>query len=182
MRKQPNTRRSERGFNLIEMLIAVALMGTILLSIVTLFAFGRRNVYSGKQLTRATSVTTQVLEDLQPVNATTFHTQFLITSAEKPGAKTVAGVTYPSALVRSTDDLSKEESTGPKYLSRWKALIPAEKLAGGKVTLVIIPEQMFTANDPTSAAMLRLRVVTEWREASRNRNVTADVVKFNRAF
>ena len=180
--RNPNTRRAERGFNLIEMLIAVALLGTILLSVVTLFAFGRRNVYSGKQLTRATSVTTQVLEDLQPVNVTTFNTQFLVTSTEKPGAKTVAGVTYPKALTRSTDDLTKEEPTGPKYLSRWKALLPAEKLAGGKVTLVIIPEQMFTADDPTTAAVVRVRVVTEWNESSRDRNVTADVVKFNRAF
>lgn len=181
MRTQ-NIRRAERGFNLIEMLIAIALLGTILLSIVTLFAFGRRNVYSGKQLTRATSVTTQVLEDLQPVNVATFNTQFLITSTETPGTKTVAGVAYPDALTRSTDDLSKEEPTGPKYLSRWKALIPEDRLAGGRVTLVIMPEQMFTANDPTTAAVVRLRVVTEWNEAARNRNVTADLVKFNRAF
>ena len=180
--RNPNTRRAERGFNLIEMLIAIALLGTILLSVVTLFAFGRRNVYSGKQLTRATSVTTQVLEDLQPVNVTTLNAQFLITSAEKPASKTVAGVTYPKALIRSTDDLTKEESTGPKYLSRWKGLLPAEKLDGGKVTLVIIPDQMFTVDDPTSAAVVRLRVVTEWNESTRNRNVTADLVKFNRAF
>lgn len=173
---------TKRGYNLIELLIAMALLGTILLSVITLFAFGRRNVYSGKQLTRATSVTTQVLEDLQPVNVTTFNTQFKITSAETPAQHTVAGVTYDKALIRTTDDLTKEEATGPKYLTRWKALIPATKMAAGKVTLVILPEQMFTANDPTSAAVIRTRVVTEWREDSRNRNVTAELVKFNRAF
>ncbi len=180
--RDPMARRAERGYNLIELLIAMALLGTILLSIITLFVFGRRNVYSGKQLTRATTVTTQVLEDLQPVNVPTLHTQFKITSAEKPAKVTVAGVTYDKALVRSTDDLTKEEASGPKYLSRWKALVPAANMASGKVTLVILPDQMFTADDPTSAAVVRLRVVTEWREESRNRNVTAEIVKFNRAF
>lgn len=180
--RNTKARRGERGYNLIELLIAIALLGTILLSIVTLFAFGRRNVYSGKQLTRATSVTTQVLEDLQPLNVPSLNTQFLITSAEKPAEKTVAGVKYAKALVRTTDDLTKEDSTGPKYLSRWKALLPASKMADGRVTLVILPERMQIVDDPTTAAIVRLRVVTEWREESRNRNVTADVVKFNRAF
>lgn len=172
----------ERGYNLIELLIAMALLGTILLSVVTLFAFGRRNVYSGKQLTRATSVTTQILEDLQPLNVATLNTQFKVTSTEKPATHTVAGVTYSNSLIRTTDDLSKEESTGPKYLTRWKALMPASKMAAGRATLILMPDEMFTANDPTTAGIVRMRVVTEWREESRNRNVTADLVKFNRAF
>ena len=180
--RDAQTRREERGYNLIELLIAMALLGTILLSIITLFAFGRRNVYSGKQLTRATSVTTQVLEDLQALNVATINTQFKITSTEKPAKFTVAGVTYDKALVRTTDDLTKQDTSGPKYLTRWKNLIPASKLDTGRVTIVLIPDQMFTADDPTTAAMVRMRVVTEWREERRNRNVTAEVVKFNRAF
>jgi prepilin-type N-terminal cleavage/methylation domain-containing protein len=180
--RDTSARRNERGYNLIELLIAMALLGTILMSIITLFAFGRRNVYSGKQLTRATSVTTQVLEDLQPLNVPQINTQFLIKSTDKPAKVTVAGVTYPKALVRTTDDLSKEDSTGPKYLTRWKGLVPAAKILTGRVTLVIVPEQMFTADDPTTAARVRLRVVTEWSEESRNRNVTAELVKFNRAY
>ncbi len=180
--RNTNVRSTESGYNLIELLIAMALLGTVLLSIVTLFFFGRRNVYSGKQLTRATSVTTQVLEDLQPLNVATLNTQFLVKSTDKPGSVTVAGVTYDKALLRSTDDLSKEDASGPKYLTRWKALIPAAKMDTGRISLVIIPEQMFTADDPTTAARVRLRVITEWNESTRNRNVTADLVKFNRAF
>lgn len=175
-------KNTERGYNLIELLIAMALLGTILLSVITLFAFGRRNVYSGKQLTRATSVTTQIIEDLQPLNVVTLNTQFKVTSAEKPATHTVAGVTYTNALIRTTDDLTKEEATGPQYLSRWKALMPASKMASGRATLILMPDEMFTANDPTTAAVVRMRVVTEWREDSRNRNVAAELVKFNRAF
>src|SRR5215213_7942758 len=138
--RHTSARRNERGYNLIELLIAMALLGTILMSIITLFVFGRRNVYSGKQLTRATSVTTQVLEDLQPLNVLQLNTQFLIKSTETPAKVTVAGVTYDKALVRTTDDLTKEESTGPKYLTRWKGLIPAAKMSTGRVTMVIVPE------------------------------------------
>lgn len=180
--RNSHRRRGERGYNLIELMIALALLGTILLSIITLFTFGRRNVYSGKQLTRATSVTTQVLEDLQALNIPSFNTQFKITSSEKPAKVTVAGVTYNKALVRTTADLTKQDASGPKYLDRWKALVPSSKLDTAKVTVVIIPEQMFTADDPTTAALVRMRVITEWREERRNRSVTAEVVKFNRAF
>jgi prepilin-type N-terminal cleavage/methylation domain-containing protein len=172
----------DRGYNLIELLIAMALLGTILMSIITLFFFGRRNVYSGKQLTRATSVTTQVLEDLQPLNVANLNTQFLITSSEKPGTVSIAGKDDNNALLRSTDDLSKEYASGPKYLTRWKALLPAAKIASGRVSLVILPENMFTANDPTTASRVRLLVITEWNEDQRRRNVVADLVKFNRAF
>ena len=180
--RDPNTRPAERGYNLIELLIAMALLGTILLSVVALFAFGRRNVYSGKQLTKATAVTTQAIEDLQGLNVTTFNTQFSVLSTEKPGDVKVAGITYKDALMRSTADLSKDYADGPKYLTRWKDKIPASAMADGKVTLVIMPSQMFTANDPTTAAVVRLRVITEWKEERRERNVTADLVKFNRAF
>ena len=180
--RNTSARRIERGYNLIELLIAMALLGTILMSIITLFYFGRRNVYSGKQLTRATSVTTQVLEDLQPLNVTTVNTQFLVKSTDKPAQVKVAGVTYGKAILRTTDDLTKEEPSGPKYLTRWKGLIPAAKMDTGRVSLIIIPDQMFIADDPTTAATVRLRVVTEWNESNRSRNVTADLVKFNRAF
>ncbi len=180
--RNTNARSRERGYNLIELLIAMALLGTILLSVITLFFFGRRNVYSGKQLTRATSVTTQVLEDLQPLNVPNFNTQFLITATDKPGSVSIAGETYATALLRTTDDLSKQDPAGPQYLTRWKALIPAAKMSTGRVSLVILPEQMFTADDPTTAARVRLIVITEWNEDRRSRNVKADLVKFNRAF
>jgi len=57
-------RRREGGFNLIEVLIAMALLSTVLLSVVTLFFMGRSNVYSGKQLTRATAVSVHANEDI----------------------------------------------------------------------------------------------------------------------
>lgn len=176
--------RGERGYNLVEVLVAMALLGTVLMSILTLFVFGRRNVYSGKQMTKATSVTTQVLEDLQPLTAANVYKQFTITSTTTLTSPKIGDVDYTNVIVRSTADLSPEFATGPKYLTRWKNVLDntASDLKDGKVTLLIIPDDMKTANDPTTAAIVRMRVITEWSEGRRKRNVTADVAKFNREF
>jgi prepilin-type N-terminal cleavage/methylation domain-containing protein len=173
-------RRAERGYNLVEVLIAMALLGTVLLSIVTLFVFGRRNVYSGKQMTKATSVMTHVVEDLQPLNVTTMNDYFTITPTTTLTSPTIAGVKYTDVIVRTTADLTKDAADGPQYLARWKAMIPQSAMSNGKVTIVIKPDQLVTPGDPTTAALVRLRVITEWKEATRARSVTADVVKFNR--
>jgi prepilin-type N-terminal cleavage/methylation domain-containing protein len=176
----------ERGYNLIELLVAMALLATVLMSILTLFVWGRRNVYSGKQLTRATSVTTHVLEDLQPLSVSSFNTEFKITSSTvMTGDPTVAGVKYTDVILRTTDDLSQENTVAPapQYLSRWEDLIAADdgtKFYEPRVTLVIKPDELKTAGDPTSAAIVRIRIVTEWTEGQRKRNVMAEVTKFNR--
>lgn len=176
-------RRLERGYNLVEVLIAMAVLGTVLMSILTLFVFGRRNVYSGKQLTKATSVTTQVLEDLQPLSLQTLYTNFSVpVNSPVTASVTIAGQTYTNVIVRSTADLAKDQAGGPLYLTRWKALIPANSLESAKVSMVLIPDNIKTAGDPTTAAIMRIRVITEWEEGRRARNVTADVVKFNRTY
>jgi len=58
------SKRNQSGYSLIEVLIAIAITSVVLLTVVTLFYMGRRNVYSGKQMTYAVSVGTRVLEDL----------------------------------------------------------------------------------------------------------------------
>lgn len=176
-------RRPERGYNLVEVLIAMALLGTVLMSIMTLFVFGRRNVAGGKQMTKATSVTTQVLEDLQPLSLETLYDNFSITpTTTLTSSTTIAGQTYTNVIVRSTADLSKDQADGPMYLTRWKALIPTTAMRDAKVHLILTPDDIKTSGDPTTAAIVRIRVVTEWEEGRRARNVTADVVKFNRTY
>jgi prepilin-type N-terminal cleavage/methylation domain-containing protein len=56
--------RSKAGYSLVEVLIALAITSVVLLTVVPLFYMGRRNVYSGKQMTYAVSVGTRMLEDL----------------------------------------------------------------------------------------------------------------------
>ena len=175
-------RRTERGYNLVEVLIAMALLGTVLMSILTLFVFGRRNVAGGRQMTKATSVTTQVLEDLQPISLDTLYKNFSITATTTTTSPTIAGQAYTNVIVRSTDDLSKDQADGPLYLTRWKALIPSSAMKDAKIHMILMPDNIKTSGNPTTAAIVRIRVVTEWEEGRRARSVTADVVKFNRTY
>jgi prepilin-type N-terminal cleavage/methylation domain-containing protein len=172
-------RRAERGFNLIEVLVAMALLSTVLLSIVTLFFMGRRNVYSGKQMTRATSVSVHAAEDINALSAREIFEAFTIPADEDPDKHTVAGTEYDESIVRSTDDTSKDDADYG-YLARWKALLPASQISGGRVTVVIVPSDPMDGTDVTTSRKLRIRIITEWQEANRYRSVFVETVKFNR--
>ena len=51
----------QRGYNLVEVLIAMAITGVVILAIMSLFAIGRSNVHAGRQMTHAISVGTRAL-------------------------------------------------------------------------------------------------------------------------
>lgn len=168
----------QRGYNLVEVLIAMGLLSTVLISIVTLFFMGRANVYSGKQLTRATSVATSVSEDLGPLNAPRTYEAFSITAATTTEAEPTVGTTvYQDAIIRSTDDLTPDAGG---YLARWIQLIPEQRLTDGRVTLVLQPRELTDPNDVTTARILRLKVIVQWNESQREREVVLETTKLNR--
>ena len=185
--------RRQRGFNLAEVMIAMAVLGTVILSIITLFYLGRANIYSGKQMTRAASVTVHANEDINPLGATDLLTAFNITSATAMSTSgTIAGQTYANSIVRSTSGCTSSVLNGVTtwncgandvngYLARWKALLGSERITNANVTLVFLPRNIPSpGTDPTKAALINVRVITEWSETRRNRNVAVDLVKFNR--
>jgi prepilin-type N-terminal cleavage/methylation domain-containing protein len=177
MHEATNARRGERGYNLIEVLIATAILGTVIMSIMTLFVLGQKNVYSGKQMTRATSAATHVLEDLNAMTTDDLWAAFAITPTTALTSPTIADVKYTDVIVRKTNPIAND--TGG-YLARWAALMGDEQIKDGSVTLILIPSDLATAGDPTTARFVRVRVVTQWSEAARKRNVTVDTTKINR--
>jgi len=171
--------KRQRGFNLIEVLIAMALLGVVLVSIVALFYSGRRNVYSGKQMTQAVATGTRVMETIAPMDKSAMIAAFGL-PAGAGTAVPVAGTTYNNSFLRTTDDTSVD----PKgYLLLWKnELIDNNKFAQGNISLVFTP----TA-DPTNtpaqlgtATVVRVRTIVSWVEGRRNRTVTLDAVKVQR--
>lgn len=180
----------ERGYNLIEVLIAIAVLGTILLSIVTLFFFGRTNVYSGKMMTMAVSVGTDAIEDLSQLTVQDLYTTFLIDGTVGLADYTIDGITYEDALIRSTDpnivaspptDIASEGGTA--LLTAWRDdIVTQKKMAEGTVTLIIQPREptsIGTADSP-DPRILRLRVIVRWVEALRQRRVVFDSVRYRR--
>ena len=181
MRRLRNN-RSESGYNLVEVLIAMAILGTVVMSILTLFVFGRRNVYSGRQMTRATSVGTHIIEDLMPLTPQQFYTAFEIeTDTTIDDENTVAGVVYEDSIIRKEGNFTPPAAPARDYFPAWTALLQTDQVTGGDITLVIMPRDLGTAGDPTTARRLIIRAVTEWREGGRQRQVALDVTKLNRA-
>jgi prepilin-type N-terminal cleavage/methylation domain-containing protein len=167
----------QRGYNLVEVLIAMGLLSTVLIAIVTLFVMGRTNVYSGKQMTHAVSIGTSVIEDLNPMTLARSLSAFGIDVDSSLAAKTVAGVEYEDAILRSTDDLADDVDG---YLDRWDDLIPEQRLANGRISLIFQPRELTDANDVTTARILQMKVIVEWTEAQRRRTVLLETSKLSR--
>ncbi|HYK03786.1 MAG TPA: prepilin-type N-terminal cleavage/methylation domain-containing protein [Thermoanaerobaculia bacterium] len=185
MQQQTKARRHDSGYNLVETILAMAILGVILMSVVTLFFIGRRNVYSGKQMSAANAVATRVLEDLSLMTATDVLDNFRLATAT-PATNVVASVSYPNSILRDTDEaISTDTNDASGYLARWKALVDtANELPSGRVILIVTPQQptsnATTVLQITTAQVVRIRGVVEWSEGLRRRNVTFDSSKLQR--
>jgi prepilin-type N-terminal cleavage/methylation domain-containing protein len=189
------SKRSESGYNLVEVLLALAVFGVVAITIFTLFVMGRRNVYSGKQNSQAVAVATQVVEDIQPLNKRALYNgAFGIADTDAGSAITLPKVygtvapTYANAKIRSTDpniitsppsDISTEQ-TG--LLTRWAGMVTQDKLLNGSVTLILIPSQDAATppNNPEqfgTSQVLQVRVYVRWEETGHKREVVLDTVK-----
>src|SRR5215471_16268285 len=94
--------KTKRGYSLVEVLIALAITSVVLLTVVTLFYMGRRNIYSGKQMTYAVSVGTRALEDVSQMTLTDVLSNFGIANNQATGPVTVNGVTYTGSYEMDT--------------------------------------------------------------------------------
>jgi prepilin-type N-terminal cleavage/methylation domain-containing protein len=191
---------AENGFNLIEVLIAMALIGSVLLSVLTLFFLSRRNVYSGKQMSQAVAVGTHALEDLSTLNVNDIFTAFNITSTSALATYQIDGVTYPNAIIRSThsnvvasppaDILAETDPDGTGsavgFLSTWRnEMNTNQKFQDGTVTVIIMPRAPVTVMDSTnttvpSRGVKQIRVIVRWNENGRVRNAVFDTTKVKR--
>jgi prepilin-type N-terminal cleavage/methylation domain-containing protein len=196
-KEQMSSKRRERGFNLVEMIVATAILGTVALSVASLFVMGRRNVYSGKEMTAAVSMTTRVSEDLSGMTLPEIYTAFgIIPGTTTLGAVTVDSTapkstlsdnTYTAGIIRRTTDTLVTTAGGNDtgaFLTRWKNEMDQNlKFANGTVSLVFTPRNP----NPTTAAVslsnatvVRIRTLVRWTEDARPRQMIVDTIKTNR--
>lgn len=184
-------RRRSGGYNLVEVLIATAIMGVVSLSIFTLFFMGRSNVYSGKQMTQAVAIGTRVMEDISAYNRKNIYaTAFAINDTDTGADITYNGTLYTNSQIRSTDattvhtpvqgNISTENAT-PGLLARWQTMLSQNKrLTKPSITLILEPSQDTGGNAPAqfgTAQLLRVRVFVTWYEAGRKRFVEMTTLK-----
>jgi len=193
-------RRRTRGYSLVEVLIATAITSVVLLTVVTLFYVGKRNVYAGKQRTYAVAVGTRVLEDLSVMTAQDVYTNFVIDdntalSSVKldgvppglPGVNSSGQLQFDNSISRDTANISssteKTPSNGTGFLTQWKTLIGQANLANATVGLIITPR--LPTDDTkkiTTAQFAKVRVYVQWDEGSakNHRYAFFDTAKVNR--
>lgn len=194
MQQPSNRRHSSAGYNIVEVLIATAILGVVALSIFTLFFLGQRNVYSGKQVSQAIVVGTQVMEDLSPLNKRMIYNgAFNIADTAVgedftfPRVSGSAAMSFTNSLMRSTSATVMPspptgvttENTPPGLLTRWQSLLGTKLGNGSSVTLILTPDQD-PANSPAqfaSSQLLRIRVIVRWNETGRRREAIWDTVK-----
>lgn len=205
--KQPQTgARSQAGYNLVEMIVATAILGVVIMSVMTLFSMGRKNVYSGKEMTAAVSMATRASEDLSGMSIAEVYTALGINDADATPlsgggfnvAVDVAGRksglpenTYTGSYVRRTTDTLVTTAGGNDtggFLTRWKNEMDQNlKFAVGAVNVVITPRNpQLPASGPApalttaNATVIRIRILVRWQEENRPRQLVVDTIKINR--
>ena len=199
------SRDSQRGYNLVEMLVAMGILASVLLTVLTLFFMGSGNVYSGKQLTLATTIGTEVMEDIVELGVADLNAAFVIVNGNAPTgtatvpadssgtASTMAASAYPASIIRSTYIRSATTEAGfpSGLLSRWRARLydasGRAKLADPSIAIVFTPRLRspttaanLTVGPTGNATVMRIRVIVRWREKARFRQVILDSSKTNR--
>ena len=194
-------RTGQRGYNLVEVLIAVAITGVVILAVMSLFAIGRSNVHSGRQMTHAISVGTRALEDMSAMPLQELYDAFGITSTTALVDVDVlpAGLPdseYENSIVRTTRNVATPGQCGgatpitfsndPKqFLQRWYCQMqtPGSSLNKGQIWVIISPRKPLDASDPLAplnAGVVRVRTIVRWSEGVRLRQLVFDTTKFNR--
>jgi type II secretory pathway pseudopilin PulG len=174
--------RPEKGYSLVEVLIAATITGVVMMSIFTVITLAQRNVKSGKQLTAANAVATRVLEDLSLMSATDVILNFGLDNSTPLNTNPEIGeVEYAGGVLRDTDATIDDSVDPSGYLERWKTLLPTETFRRGRVVLVITPATPLDTDEPvTTAQVIRVRGFVEWSEGVRRRRISFESSKLQR--
>lgn len=174
--------KRSRGYSLIEVLIALAITSIVLLTVVTLFYMGRRNVYSGKQMTYAVSVGTRALEDVSQMTLQDVLTNFNIANNQSLSSVTINGTSYANSYEEDTGSMTAapNPSTPPAILTNWKSM--CTNLSNPTVGVIFTPRASTdTSNIFSTATYLRMRIFIQWDEAQNRRRIAVfDTTKINR--
>ncbi len=151
-------RIAQSGFSLIEVILAMGLLGGVMISISSMFIIGGREVKSGKQTTEALTIAQDIVEEIKTFSYRSTYTFF-------------GGV--------ETDTTLQADSSSPgDPADKWQPGIDP-KLNLGRALIDVIP--MGGPDSPPqmdSADFLIVRVTVEWSQGQRSRSVSLQSLRF----
>jgi len=197
--------KKQSGYSLIEVLVAIAITSVVLLTVVTLFYMGRRNVYTGKQTTAAVAIGTRMLEDLSAMTAEDVLDHFAIDDNTAMTTVTLQGVygaasgqlQFTSSLSRNSSACTISTATDPAtitcpndphgYMVNWMRMVLPhaninEVFAQPEVGIILTPRSPAVVAQPwTTARFTKVRAYVSWQEGvSRRRYAFFDTTKVTR--
>lgn len=149
-------RSSASGFSLVEVVIALGILGGVLVSIAGLFVIGSRQVQSGRNATKALAVARTIVEELQGWG---FRQTYLLFEDAGCLPATASSCTIDS---RVNALASKWQTQLDRVLDETAAEIVIESVEGIKLS---------------SSSALRIRVTVYWVEGQRPRDVSLTAVR-----
>ena len=149
-------RRSERGFNLIEVTIAIGVLAGVMLSIASMFILGGRQVKTGKTITEATVLAQDLMEQFDKESFTSLWTN--LGAAWTDSTRTVLSTTTGSPI------------------QGWQAEI-IRKLQNGAASVTLDAMGPGTPNFG-NATGIKVSVILSWNELGRPQSVRLSTVRF----
>lgn len=164
-------RRAERGYSLIEVLVAAGVLGGVLLSISSMFVAGTQSVRSGRDMTRATTIASSAMEEVMTLP---FELVYGLTGADRTMETSSWDTTLPvPALSGSAEDVLLMTA----LLDSWAAQVEDELAQGELSYRVDGINRPPTPGNPlvepyNQATYLRVTITVTWVESrGRQRHV-----------
>jgi len=158
-------KNAEAGFNLIEVIVALALLAAVLLTISGLFIQGSQSVNTGRDLTEATSLATDILEQMDKWGFTQLYTNFC-------RANTLSSFTFLSSDVSCATFNGIPLAGGA---SGWQTKI-SQRLPNAKATISVAA--LPAGNTFAAAKGIRVQVTVDWVLKLKPRSVSLETVRF----
>lgn len=151
--------RSERGFSLVEVVIALGLLAGVLISVAGLFVIGGKSLSSGRNSTEALAVGRQIVEEM---NGWGFRQTYGLYGFD--GAANAYSV----------------DTRTNSYAAKWQPIL-TERLGPSAFATVQINSLSASGTPPIMSASncksIRVVVTVFWNEGARGRNVAVGTVR-----
>ena len=148
-----NSRKSEQGTSLFEVILALGLLGMVLGSIAGLFTIGASQVKSGRKASEALVVARSIMEEMQ---GWSFQQLYGVYSFDGSGG------------------LIQVDTRDSGFASKWQ---PALDECSCNAYAIIVILALEPGTNLANASQVRLAVTVSWEEGRRNRKIRLGTVR-----